>query len=72
MIKKILLGLVALIVIVLIAAAMQPASFRVERSITIAATPEAVFEQVNDHKKFNGLESLGEDGPDLEDDLQRR
>jgi hypothetical protein len=52
MIKKILLGLVALIVIVLIAAAMQPASFRVERSATIAATPQALFEQVNDHKKF--------------------
>lgn len=52
MIKKILLGLAALIAIVLIAAAMQPASFRVERSATIAATPQALFEQVNDHKKF--------------------
>lgn len=52
MIKKILLGLVALIAIVLIAAAMQPASFRVERSTTIAATPQALFEQVNDHRKF--------------------
>lgn len=52
MIKKILLGLAALIVIVLIAAAMQPASFRVERSATITATPQALFDQVNDHKKF--------------------
>lgn len=53
MIKKILLGLVALIVIVLIVAAMQPSSYRVERSATIAATPQALFEQVNDHKKFD-------------------
>jgi len=52
MIKKILLGLVALIAIVLLAAAMQPATFRVERSSTIAATPQALFDQVNDHKKF--------------------
>ena len=52
MINKILLGFAALIVIVLIVAAMQPASFRVERSATIAATPQALFEQVNDHKKF--------------------
>ncbi len=52
MIQKALLGLAALIAIVLIAAAMQPASFRVERSATIAATPQALFEQVNDHKKF--------------------
>lgn len=52
MIKIILLGLAAVIVLVLIAAAMQPATFRVERSATIAATPQALFEQVNDHRKF--------------------
>jgi len=52
MIKKILLGLVGVVAIVFIAAAMQPASFRVERSATIAATPQALFEQVNDHRKF--------------------
>jgi hypothetical protein len=52
MLKKILLGLALLIVIILIAAAMQPTSFRVVRSATIAATPQALFEQVNDHKKF--------------------
>ncbi len=52
MILKILIGLVALIVILLIVIALQPATFRVERSLTIAATPTAVFDQVNDHKKF--------------------
>ena len=52
MIVKILIGLAVVIVILLIVAAMQPASFRVERSATIAATPQVLFDQVNDHKKF--------------------
>ncbi len=52
MIKKILIGLVAVIAVILIVAALQPAAFRVERSATIAATPQALFDQVNDHKKF--------------------
>ena len=52
MIKKILLGLAAFIVIFLIVVAMRPADFRVERSATLAASPVALFEQVNDHHKF--------------------
>lgn len=52
MIKKILIGLAAAIVVFLVAAAMQPSTFRVERSTAIAATPQALFDQVNDHKKF--------------------
>ena len=52
MIKKILLGLAAFIVIFLIVIAMRPADFRVERSATLAASPVALFEQVNDHHKF--------------------
>src|SRR5882757_5558513 len=53
MIKKILIGLVAVIAIFLIAVATRPADFRVERSATIAAPAQALFEQVNDHHKFN-------------------
>lgn len=52
MIKKILLGFVAIIVLFLIVAAMQPEDYRVERSLTIAASPSALFDLVNDHKKF--------------------
>ncbi len=52
MLKKILLGLVAILAILFVVAAMQPAAFRVERSLTIAATPTSLFDQVNDHKKF--------------------
>ena len=53
MIKKILLGLVAVIALFIIYAATRPADFRVERSLAIAAPSLALFEQVNDHHKFN-------------------
>ena len=52
MIKKILIGLAAVIVIFLIIVATRPADFRVERSATLAASPAALFEQVNNHHKF--------------------
>ena len=52
MIKKILIGLVAVVAIFLIFVATRPADFRVERSATIAAPAQALFEQVNDHHKF--------------------
>ena len=52
MLKKILLGLVAIIAGILIVAAFQPGEFQVKRSATIAASPVALFEQVNDHRKF--------------------
>jgi ABC-type glycerol-3-phosphate transport system substrate-binding protein len=52
MIKKIILGVLALLVLVVvgfcIAAAMQPNEVKVTRSTVIAAPPEKVFEQVND------------------------
>jgi uncharacterized protein YndB with AHSA1/START domain len=53
MIKKILIGLVAVIALVLIVAALQPNDFRVERSASLAAPQAALFEYVNDHHKFN-------------------
>jgi hypothetical protein len=52
MLKKILIGFAAVILVFLIVAATRPADFRVERSATLAATPAALFEQVNDHHKF--------------------
>ena len=53
MIKKILLGLVAVIALFLVYVSTRPADFRVERSATLAASPAALFAQVNDHQKFN-------------------
>ncbi|MEO8616007.1 MAG: SRPBCC family protein [Luteolibacter sp.] len=52
MIRKILIGFAAVIVIFLIVVATRPSDFRIERSATIAATPAVLFEQVNDHHKF--------------------
>jgi len=56
MIKKILLGVAAFIavvlVLVLIIAATRPADFRVERTARLAASPLALFDQVNDHRRF--------------------
>src|SRR6266705_3643152 len=53
MLKKILIVLVVLIAGLLIVVALRPADFRVERSATIAAPAQALFEQVNDHHNFN-------------------
>jgi len=53
MIKKILVGFAALVVIFLIVVATRPADFRVERSATLSASAATLFEQVNDHHKFN-------------------
>lgn len=53
MIKKILLGLVAIIALILIVAALKSPDYRVERSRTIAAKPEVLFDYFNNHKKFN-------------------
>jgi uncharacterized protein YndB with AHSA1/START domain len=52
MLKKILLGLAAVIALILIVAAFQPGEFSVKRNLAIAAPAQALFEQVNDHRKF--------------------
>ena len=52
MIKKILLAVVVVVGVFLVYVSTRPANFRVERSLSIAATPAALFEQVNDHRKF--------------------
>jgi uncharacterized protein YndB with AHSA1/START domain len=52
MIKKILVGFIAVIAILCVIIATRPDTFRVERSATIAASPAALFEQVNDSRKF--------------------
>jgi len=52
MIKKIVLAVIAVVATVLILAATRSAGFRVERSAVLDAPPMALFEQVNDHRKF--------------------
>ena len=52
MLKKILIGIAVIIIVFLVVVALQPANFRVTRSATIAAPPEAVFPHVNELKKW--------------------
>lgn len=52
MLKKILIGLVIVIVIFLIVVALQPSIYSVTRSLTMAAAPEVVFPHVNELKKW--------------------
>jgi hypothetical protein len=53
MLKKILLSLVAVVALFLVYAATRSPDFRVERSATLAASPQALFAQVDDHHKFS-------------------
>ncbi len=48
MFKKILIGLAAVLVILVIVIAVQPSDFRVSRSAAVSAPPEVVFARVND------------------------
>lgn len=52
MLKIILIAIPAIIVVSLIIVAMQPSSYRVMRSLAIAAPPDAVFPHMNDLKKW--------------------
>ncbi len=53
MIKKILLGLVLLIAVVLVIPVFKSPHFHVERSRAIAAPSAVLFDYFNNHKKFN-------------------
>jgi uncharacterized protein YndB with AHSA1/START domain len=48
MIKKIVLGFAALVVVFLIVVAIQPNEYRIARTAAVAAPPDRVFAQVND------------------------
>lgn len=48
MLRKILIGLGAVIVVLVLVIATRPSTFHVERSIVVAAPPESVFVHVND------------------------
>jgi len=48
MLKKILIGVAAALALLVVVISLQPATFHVERSVTVSAPPEIVFAQVND------------------------
>lgn len=64
MIKKILIGLVAVIAILLVVIATRPTDFRYSRSLTIAAPPAELFAQINDLRKFQEWNPWAKVDPD--------
>lgn len=61
MLKKIVIGLVAVIVVIIIVSRFQPDTYTVERTGTISAPPEVVFAQITDFRnweKFNPWRDL--------------
>mgnify|MGYP003382719264 CR=1 FL=1 len=69
MIKKLLIGLAVVIVGIIIVSRFQPDGYTVERSATIAAPPEVVFEHVNNFEKWQ--QCLGRFGSERRVHLQR-
>lgn len=69
MIKKILLGAVIVIVVVIaigcVVVAMQPAHYQVERSATINAPAPVVFAQVNDFHKWEAWSPWAKMDPNM-------
>ena len=52
-IKRVLIGIVALLALFFVVGFLLPKDIRVERSLEIGAPPQAVFEMVNDFRQFN-------------------
>ena len=68
MLKKILLGIAALVAVVLIVAAFQPSTFAVSRSTLISAPPSALFPEVNDLHRWTAWSPFEK----LDPGMQRR
>lgn len=73
MIKKIILGLLALLVLVVAGfcavVAVQPADFKIVRTTTIAAPPEKVFEHVNDFNKWDNWSPWAKIDPTMKKEI---
>jgi len=63
--KVIALGAAVLVGGVLVAAALQPDSFRVQRSASIQAAPERIFPLINDLRRFNSWNPFDKKDPNL-------
>ena len=70
MIKKVLLGLVAVIAIILVIASFQSDDLNVTRSATIAAPPEALFKVVNDFRQWDAWSPWSKLDPNMKKSLE--
>ena len=61
MLTKCLVGIAALLVILAIVAALQPPTYHVERSMTMNASPAAVFAQADDLRLYEHWNPFGRD-----------
>jgi uncharacterized protein YndB with AHSA1/START domain len=68
--KKILLVLFAIVVLFVIVVALQPSHYSVQRSTTIAAPVDVVFEQVNDFHKFAAWNPWSELDPKMKETFE--
>jgi hypothetical protein len=67
MLKIILIAIPVIIVVFPIIVAMQPSSYRVARSLVIAAPPDAVFPHVNELKKWEAWNPWGKIDPAMKE-----
>ncbi|MFN0077803.1 MAG: SRPBCC family protein [Prosthecobacter sp.] len=70
MIKKLLLGLVAVIAIILVVASFQSDDMNVTRSATIAAAPDATFKVVNDFRQWDAWSPWSKLDPNMKKTLE--
>jgi uncharacterized protein YndB with AHSA1/START domain len=63
MLKIILLSLAVIVVVLVLVVALQPSTFQIARSTSIAAPPPAVFSQVNDFHKWEAWNPWGKIDP---------
>lgn len=70
MIKKLLIGLAAIIAIILIVASFQSNDLNVSRSATMAAPPEAVFKVVNDFSQWDAWSPWSKADPKMTSRLE--
>lgn len=66
MLKKIALGLVALIVVLVVVVALQPAEFTVERSTTIEAPPEVVYARIENLRLMDEWNPFAKMDPEMQ------
>ena len=65
MLKKILLGLVAVLIILVAVVMLQPDEYRVERSIEIDASAETVYSQIADLRQWPAWSPWAKKDPDM-------
>ena len=65
MILKILIAVVVIVLLLVLVVATRPSTFRVERSATIAAPPQVLFDKVNDFHAWTAWSPYEKKDPDM-------